>query len=128
VIGLVEAARRASRALLPKDIYLRCASRYGPAVGRAPAGVCCPSSAAERGHGAVYPGRDSFTRPGLVYPVVVRYGTTDAIVFVNNLVHRSYACIVPRSPPRFLVDAGADAGYASAYFLSAFPASTAGWR
>jgi FkbM family methyltransferase len=120
-MGLVEAARRASRVFLSKEMYLRCASRYGAAVSVLRLGFAVHRQLHSAAMASAALGDLVLQPRGLDHPVIVRHGTTDAIVFDNNLVRRSYACIVLRGPPRFIIDAGAYAGYASAYFLSTFP-------
>ena len=84
MIALVEAARRASRVLLPKGIYLRCASRYGAAVSVLRLGSAVPRQLRSAATALSALGELVLHPPGLVHPVVVRYGATDAIVFANN--------------------------------------------
>jgi FkbM family methyltransferase len=119
--GAAEIARRVSRSLLPRQAYLRCAARYGAAVRLLRLGPALDRQlrgAARAPRGS----RELVLRASVVaHPVVVRAGTTDALVFDNNLVRRAYACVEPRAPIRFIIDAGANAGYASAYFLTRFP-------
>jgi FkbM family methyltransferase len=121
VTAAVEIARRVSRSLLPRDAYLRCAARYGAAIRLLRLGPALDrqlrgAARAPQGSGEVV-----LRPPVVAHPVIVRAGTTDALVFDNNLVRRAYACVEPRTPIRFVVDAGANAGYASAYFLTRFP-------
>ena len=57
--------------------------------------------------------------------VVVRLaGSSDLQVFEQIFQFDEYACIRNIPPPSFIVDLGANAGYASAYFLSCFPTAT----
>jgi FkbM family methyltransferase len=65
----------------------------------------------------------SFHPPVVWYPVWVRPGTTDAVIFESNLAREAYACVPASTEAHFIVDAGANAGFASAYFLTRFPAA-----
>lgn len=56
----------------------------------------------------------------VLYPVMLRPGTTDADTYYQVLIEQQYS-IVPDMAPKFIVDCGANAGYTSAYFLSRFP-------
>jgi FkbM family methyltransferase len=64
---------------------------------------------------------EEFRVPGLAAPVYVRPGTTDAAVFQDNLLRRIYGCYEPAAPVHTILDAGANAGYASVFFLNRFP-------
>lgn len=59
--------------------------------------------------------------PRLPISVKVRPGTTDAIEFEQVLVRRIYGCYRPTLPVKFVIDAGANVGYASAFFLEEYP-------
>jgi len=120
-MGATEMARRVWRSLLSRETYLRCASRYGAAISMLRLGPALHHRLRDAAEAAPDSAEVSLLPPGVIHPVIVRPGTTDAIVFDNNLVRRAYACVRPRTPPRFIVDAGANVGYASAYFLSRFP-------
>jgi FkbM family methyltransferase len=63
---------------------------------------------------------EEFRVPGLAAPVYVRPGTTDAAVFQDNLLRRIYGCHKPAVPVHTILDAGANAGYASVFFLNRF--------
>ena len=121
MMDATEMARRVSRSLLSRESYLRCASRYGAAVSILRLGPGLHHRLRDAAGAAPDSAEVALLPPGVVHPVIVRPGTTDAIVFDNNLVRRAYACVRPRTPPRFIIDAGANVGYASAYFLSRFP-------
>lgn len=53
--------------------------------------------------------------------LLARAGTTDWLVFQEIFVQGAYDVFLPSDDPRFIVDCGANVGYASALFLSRFP-------
>lgn len=57
---------------------------------------------------------------GLHHPVALRVASTDPETFFQVLVEEQYAPLLAGAP-RVIVDAGANAGYTSAYFLSRLP-------
>jgi FkbM family methyltransferase len=56
----------------------------------------------------------------LSFPVSVRPRTSDINVFYQIFVLNEYRCVSGITPPRLIVDLGANVGYSSAYFLSHF--------
>src|SRR4051794_1523575 len=54
-------------------------------------------------------------------PLFVRRNTTDMWTFDQIFVDHEYRCIDHLKNIRTIVDAGANVGYSSAYFLSRFP-------
>jgi FkbM family methyltransferase len=63
--------------------------------------------------------------PGLAYPVTIRmFPSSDGFVFDQIFVHHEYTPICDRlANPKFILDLGANTGYASAFFASRFPAA-----
>jgi FkbM family methyltransferase len=58
------------------------------------------------------------------YPVSARLGeSSDMEVFAQIYQQDEYACLRDLQSPRVIFDLGANVGFASAYFLSCFPAS-----
>src|SRR5262245_53396868 len=55
------------------------------------------------------------------FPLWCRPDTSDETVFGQVFVDLQYAPVVPREPPRLILDCGANVGYTSAYFLTRFP-------
>ena len=72
-----------------------------------------------------HPRRISVKSPSLAYPVEVRmYPSSDDFVFDQIFVRHEYAPVCRRlHDPRFILDLGANVGYASAIFASRFPAA-----
>ena len=62
-----------------------------------------------------------FHIPGISSPVFVRTGSTDADILEACLVRKYYAFLKPASPVRFIIDAGANAGYSALFFLEQYP-------
>lgn len=57
----------------------------------------------------------------LKFPVSVRGGTSDPLVFGQIFLTREYACFDDLRDVGLVVDLGANVGYSAAYFLSRFP-------
>src|SRR5689334_5293979 len=58
--------------------------------------------------------------PGVPWPVRLRPRTSDVNTFEQVFVHREHAIGLAR-PPRTIVDAGANVGYASMFFAATWP-------
>jgi FkbM family methyltransferase len=58
---------------------------------------------------------------GTAQRLLARAGTTDWLVFQEIFAQGAYDVFLPGDDPRFIVDCGANVGYASALFLSRFP-------
>lgn len=70
-------------------------------------------------HGPIFRIR---TRSAL-HPLFVRPNSSDLDVFAQVFISREYECLDDLRGVRLIVDAGANVGYSSAYFLSAHPDS-----
>lgn len=111
--------RHLLRSLVPESAYLMLARQYAAAVSARRMGWSeyrrllrvsqAPREAVE------------FRAPGIAHPVLVRPGTTDAGVFEDTLLRNIYGVLTPREPVRFIIDAGANAGYASVFFANRWP-------
>ncbi len=58
---------------------------------------------------------------GVGHPLFFRNASSDPYVLRQVFVERAYACFDHLNDPGLILDCGANAGYASAYFLSRFP-------
>jgi FkbM family methyltransferase len=58
---------------------------------------------------------------GIKYPVLIRSNSSDIDVFWQIFVDGEYACLNNLSNADLIIDAGANVGYSSVYFLSNFP-------
>jgi FkbM family methyltransferase len=58
---------------------------------------------------------------GVDHPLLMRPATSDLGTFSQIFVGREYAPLDDMESPRLVVDAGANVGYSSVYFLSRFP-------
>jgi FkbM family methyltransferase len=68
------------------------------------------------------PPRITLQPPQIAHPVCARLrGSSDMDVFNQIFVEDEYACVRRLVSPRVIFDLGANVGYSSAYFLSAFP-------
>jgi FkbM family methyltransferase len=118
---LGEIARRSLRTLLPYSTYVRIARAYGERVSARRFG----SSEYRRLMALRDAPRDgepqAFIPVGGDRPLWVRPGTTDPIVFEHTLIRHAYSCYSPAHEVRFVLDAGANAGFTAAYFLQRFP-------
>lgn len=59
--------------------------------------------------------------PGLVHPLWVRPGTSDALTFDEVFVAREYELPLQDFSPRHILDLGANVGYASVLFAARWP-------
>ncbi|MEW6269539.1 MAG: FkbM family methyltransferase [Thermodesulfobacteriota bacterium] len=119
--SLVESSRRLLRTAMPAAAYRSLARRYGAWSSARRIGFSEYRRLREvaTADPAAPPVR--FHPPMLAHPVLLRPGTTDALVFESNLAREAYACVRGTIEPQLIVDAGANVGFASAYFLSRFP-------
>jgi FkbM family methyltransferase len=58
--------------------------------------------------------------PDLLHPLIIRPRTSDRFVFEQIFIDEDYDIPIPTSP-RFIVDAGANVGFASIYFANKYP-------
>jgi FkbM family methyltransferase len=63
----------------------------------------------------------SFRATNLQHTFFVRRGTSDVIETFYSIVRQAYGKYLPSQPPEFILDAGANIGTTSAWFLSKFP-------
>jgi FkbM family methyltransferase len=57
-----------------------------------------------------------------IYPLQARlHGSSDMEVFDQIFIFQEYSCMLDLREPAFVLDLGANIGFSSAYFLSAFP-------
>ena len=61
------------------------------------------------------------TTRSAAFPLWCRPDTSDETVFWQVFVDLQYEPVVPREPPRLILDCGANVGYTAAYFLTRFP-------
>lgn len=62
--------------------------------------------------------------PQLLHPFYVRPGTSDAGGIVQNVLREEWGAFLPSGPVRCIVDAGANCGDTTAWYLSKFPQAT----
>jgi FkbM family methyltransferase len=60
----------------------------------------------------------------VLFPLFCRPNTSDVHVFSQVFAARAYRCLDTVGSADFIVDCGANVGYSSAYFLSAYPRAT----
>lgn len=63
------------------------------------------------------------TTPLARHPLAFRAGTSDGYTFAQIFLYHEYRCIDDVHDAGLIIDAGANVGYASAYFLSQYPAA-----
>jgi FkbM family methyltransferase len=113
----IEILRQVFRRIMPFCLYKQIALMYGAKVSSRRIGKAEYSRlrAVSKSHPSKPP--EKFTLPNIKHPVYVRPGTSDTSVFESNLLRKSYECVKPDFPVRFIIDAGANVGYSSIYFL-----------
>lgn len=68
---------------------------------------------------------DSFKIPGLPNPIYFRPGTVDISTFREIFLRKEYALDLPESfKPKLIIDAGANIGFTTLFFLNRYPGST----
>jgi len=107
--------------VFPKSLYLALARAYGRSASRRQIGAAEYKRLQHLANAPLGGEPESFEAPGLPAPVWVRPGTTDALVFEGNILRQTYDCFTPTSPPKLIVDAGVNVGYASGFLLNKFP-------
>ena len=65
----------------------------------------------------------SFEVQGYKHPVYVRLATSDVSSFLENFLHFQFK-VPPLPDAKLIIDAGANAGYASIFFLNNYPTAT----
>jgi len=126
LLDSAEAIRRAARSVVPRRLYslvaeacdaFWCVLRVG-----------YPSYARLR---RLYPPRCKydtepvrFDLPQLPHPLFVRPGTSDAIGLVQNIIREEWGASFPPEPVRLIIDAGANIGDTTAWYLARFPDAT----
>jgi FkbM family methyltransferase len=61
---------------------------------------------------------------GIGHPIYVRPGTTDPAQVVHSCIRQIYGKFLPADPVRFIVDAGANMGDSTVWYLNRFPEAT----
>lgn len=118
---LSELARQIVRTLIPKQAYLSAARAYGGWAAARRLGSREFRRLKQVEADSVGGPVASFRVAGYSQDFLIRSGTTDANVLEDVILRDMYACHTPALPPQFIIDAGANAGFASAFFLNRFP-------
>ena len=85
-------------------------------------GIKCWNTLRELGEGNRKDGSPrSITLRKLNHPILIRPGTQDAGIIINNVIREEYGHFALPRDPKWMIDAGAYIGDTSAYFLSRFP-------
>ncbi|MEI2580245.1 FkbM family methyltransferase [Scytonema sp. PRP1] len=58
---------------------------------------------------------------GYPHPIYMRYGSSDPAIFYQIFIFREYSCIDDLTEAKIIIDAGANVGYSSIYFLKKYP-------
>lgn len=62
--------------------------------------------------------------PGIATALICRHRSSDRYAFGQVFIHGQYACPDPFAHPEYIVDCGANVGFASVYLLHRFPRAT----
>ncbi len=123
MIILSEIARRVVRTLTPYSFYLKLARFYGAKLSCYKLGRAEYRRLMSLAEASQLGPLEEFNIPWIPHPILVRPGTSDVDVFEGNLLRESYACLNPNFPVSFIIDAGANVGYSSIYFLNRYTES-----
>jgi len=122
----IDVLRRAGRSVLPFSIFRRLSECYNFVAGARLLGVSRYREL--RSLGLDCSSRDltrtiEFQLPTLVEPISVRPGTSDAGSVIHTALRSGYGKFLPDGPVRCIVDAGANIGDTTSWYLSRFPAA-----
>lgn len=122
-----EIARRFVRTIAPTSIFRIVANSVDTAYGAAEMGIgpylkfrslfpeSCPDPRSQSGLVR------AFHFSSLRHPVLARPWTTDMFGIQNVCIRKSYAAKLPRGDVRLIIDAGANIGDTTVWYLSTFP-------
>jgi FkbM family methyltransferase len=120
----VEGLRRVGRKVLPFPAFRALSECYTFVVG-----VGCLGFREYRSLRSLAPDKSAkvlsesveFRIPSLDRPIFVRPGTTDAGSVIHTALRNGYGKYLPDEPVRLIIDAGANIGDTTAWYLSRFP-------
>ena len=120
----LEGLRRTGRKVLPLPVFRRFSECYNLIAGARHSGLT-----QYRTLRGLSPGKTAkdlaetveFRIPTLLQPIAVRPGTTDAGSVIHTALRNGYGKYLPEGPVRLIIDAGANIGDTSAWYLSKFP-------
>lgn len=120
----IDVLRRAGRSILPFSVFRRLSECYNFVAGARLLGVsryrelrslCLDSSSRDLTRTV------EFQLPTLVEPIAVRPGTSDAGSVIHTALRSGYGKFLPDGPVRCIVDAGANIGDTTSWYLTRFP-------
>jgi FkbM family methyltransferase len=118
-----ERMRRTVRSLLPRQAYHPLAKMLDASFCLSKLGFAefCRLYALSQSGPHIAGKIAKLTIPTLLHPIYIRPGSTDLDEVIQSTVRQAYGHCLPSSPVRIIIDAGANMGDTTAWYLSKFP-------
>jgi FkbM family methyltransferase len=124
-ISITERVRQVIRAFVPRQVYAClamatdaafCTTRLGMAEYLRLRSMRCASRCASSPNI-----RQTVFIPRLLHPIQIRPGTTDVDELIYTTIRETYGVYLPTAPVHSILDAGANIGDSTCWYLSRFP-------
>jgi FkbM family methyltransferase len=123
--AIAERLRRVARAVMPANSYMALGELYSRYVVIRRIGFRgLQELNTLRTHGDTPHPMKALDLPNLTHPLWVRPGTSDVIEVVHTILRECYGKYEPSRPPRVIIDAGANIGDSTCWFLSRYTEAT----
>ena len=115
-----EWARQLARSMMPRPLFMFLARLYTSVCGIHAIGWKRWRDLQKTIRGLPEAEHVQFEFPNLTHPISIRPGTSDGIELVHTVVRECYGEYLPRGSVRLIVDAGANIGDSTSWYLSRF--------
>lgn len=119
--SLSQSARQLVRTIAGQKLYLLLARIYGHSASLWSAGPLLYLRLRRLQRNSTHRLPEQVKLPQFSHPIYARAGTSDPFVLQDVLIRYLYNCYEPKRSPSLIIDAGANVGYSSLFFLNKFP-------